>query len=97
MIDIETIKHIAKLSRLTLTEKEEVLFSKQLNEIFNYVELLSEVDTDGVEETTQVTGLKNVVAEDIAIEIDEHTKEKLREQFSSRDGDYLRVQKVFDN
>ena len=38
--------------------------SKDLSEILNYVELLSTVDTDGVEPTYQVTGLKNVWRED---------------------------------
>ncbi len=93
-IDQEKIRHIAKLSRLSLTDEEVVLFSKQLTEIFSYVETLQEVNTEGVPETCQVTGLKNVFAEDVVESIDEFTREKLLEQFPNRDGDLLRVQKV---
>lgn len=64
MIDEKQVKHIAKLSRLKLKDDEVKRFSGQLNDIFQYVEQLNGVDTDGVEETSQVTGLKNVSQED---------------------------------
>lgn len=95
-IDQEKIRHIAKLSRLSLTDEEVVLFSKQLTDIFSYVETLQEVNTDGIKETSQVTGLKNVFSDDEVEEIDEHMREKLLQQFPSREGDLLSVQKVFE-
>jgi len=58
------IKHIAKLANLRLKAEDETKFEKQLNEIVAYVEKLNEVDTKGVEITSQVTGLKNVTRED---------------------------------
>ena len=39
-------------------------YSEQLSGILSYVEQLSEVNTDGVEPTAQVTGLENVFRED---------------------------------
>lgn len=60
MIDEKQVKHIAKLARLELTEDEVKKFSVQISDILQYAEQLSQVDTDGVEETSQVTGLKNV-------------------------------------
>lgn len=64
MISEEEVKHIAKLARLSLTEKEIKTFSVQLSDVFEYVELLNSVDTNGVEETSQVTGLQNVTEKD---------------------------------
>ena len=64
MISEDEVRHVAKLARLKLTDKEVKKFSTQLSDIFDYVDLLEELDTDGVEETSQVTGLKSVTEKD---------------------------------
>lgn len=56
----EEILHIAQLARLSVSEEKLDQFAHQLSDVLEYVEKLSEVDTDGVEETSQVTGLENV-------------------------------------
>lgn len=60
------IKTVAKLANLHLTAEEEEKFSKQLEETAVYVDELEEVETDNIEATSQVTGLENVLREDIA-------------------------------
>lgn len=60
----EDVKHVAKLSRLELTNEELETYSEQLSSILDFVDKLNEVDTDGVEPTAQVTGLKNVLRKD---------------------------------
>lgn len=60
----EEIKHVAKLARLKLTDEEVRKYGKQLSQILDYMDILNEVDTDKVEATSQVTGLKNVVEKD---------------------------------
>ncbi|MBA4336648.1 Asp-tRNA(Asn)/Glu-tRNA(Gln) amidotransferase GatCAB subunit C [bacterium] len=64
MLSEDDVKHIAKLARLKLSDEEIKKFSGQLSGIFKYVEQLDEVNTDGLEETSQVTGLKNVTQAD---------------------------------
>lgn len=59
------VQHIAKLARLALTDAEVDKFTGQLTTILEYVEQLNEVDTDGVVPTAQVTGLKNVMRDDV--------------------------------
>lgn len=59
------VQHIAKLARLALTDAEVDKFTKQLTDILGYVAQLNEVDTEGVLPTSQVTGLKNVMREDV--------------------------------
>jgi aspartyl-tRNA(Asn)/glutamyl-tRNA(Gln) amidotransferase subunit C len=60
-IDVE---HIAHLARLSLTESEKEKFSTQLNSILTYVEKLKELDTTGVEPTSHVLEISNVMRED---------------------------------
>ena len=62
------VKKVAKLANLTIDPKDEPKFEKQLTEILGYIEKLKEVDTEGVEITSQVTGLENVTREDNSAE-----------------------------
>lgn len=64
MITPAQVRHIAKLARLGLQEADIEKFSKQLSNIFAYIEKLNEVDTSSVAPTAQVTGLNNVMRED---------------------------------
>ncbi|MCC6276993.1 MAG: Asp-tRNA(Asn)/Glu-tRNA(Gln) amidotransferase subunit GatC [Oligoflexia bacterium] len=53
----ETIRKIAHLARLELTEKEVQTYSKQLTGILDYVSQLSKVDTTGVEPLVTATDM----------------------------------------
>jgi len=55
---------LARLARLTITDEEVEKYRAELSEILKYVEQLQNVDIEGLEPTSQVTGLKNVMAED---------------------------------
>ena len=57
------VQHVAKLARLNLTPEEEQMFTGQLNAILQYAEKLNELDTEGVEPTTHVLHLSNVMRE----------------------------------
>lgn len=59
-ITTEDVKKIAELSRLKLTEKELEEFAEKFTDTLEYMDMLDELDTDGVDETYQVTGLTNV-------------------------------------
>lgn len=54
MINEEIITKIGKLSRTKLSDEEKSHFAAQLNGVLNWVEVLQEVNTDGVEEMTSV-------------------------------------------
>ncbi len=58
------ILKLAQLSRLGLTDDEVTEFSEELTAILQYVEQLDSVDTDGLNPTSQVTGLTNVTRPD---------------------------------
>jgi aspartyl-tRNA(Asn)/glutamyl-tRNA(Gln) amidotransferase subunit C len=65
MITPEQVKHIAKLARLGIKDEDVEKFSKQLSSIMEYVEKLNDVDVNNVAPTSQVTGLENVMREDV--------------------------------
>ena len=58
------VPHVAKLASLPLTDEESTKFASQLSAILDYVKQLEKVDTSAVEETSQITGLENVLRED---------------------------------
>jgi aspartyl-tRNA(Asn)/glutamyl-tRNA(Gln) amidotransferase subunit C len=60
----EEVKHVANLARLTFDEEEIELFTKQLGDIIDFAEQLNELDTEGVEPTTHVLDIKNVLRND---------------------------------
>ncbi len=61
-----TILHLAQLSRLQLDDSEVDSLTIDITNILGYVKQLDELNTDGVEPTYQVTGLKNVWRRDEA-------------------------------
>ncbi len=58
------IAHIAKLANVPVTSEQVEELTKQVGVTVEYVSQLSMVDTVGVTETSQVTGLENVLRED---------------------------------
>ncbi|WP_070120943.1 Asp-tRNA(Asn)/Glu-tRNA(Gln) amidotransferase subunit GatC [Bacillus marinisedimentorum] len=65
-IDKDQVKHVAHLARLSITEDEAEVFTKQLDNIISFAEQLNELDTTDVEPTTHVLDMKNVLREDNA-------------------------------
>jgi aspartyl-tRNA(Asn)/glutamyl-tRNA(Gln) amidotransferase subunit C len=60
----DDVLKLAALSKLKLADEEIEKLQVELSEILNYVEVLNQTDTDGLEPTYQVTGLKNVMRAD---------------------------------
>lgn len=48
-VTVETVDHVARLARLSLTEDERALFARQLDDILAWAEALQAVDVSGVE------------------------------------------------
>ncbi len=60
------VERVAQLANLPLTDEEKKKFESQLEETLTYIEQLNEVDTKNVEPTSQVTGLENILREDVS-------------------------------
>lgn len=63
-IDAATVKHVARLARLAITEDEVAILQGELNQILGFVEQLNEVDVAGVEPMTSVQPLAMKMRED---------------------------------
>lgn len=94
MITKEEVKHIAKLARLGLTEKEIKKFQKELSKILDYIEKLKEVDVENVEPTSHSILFENVMREDKEKEKLKMKNEKLMELAPETKNGYLKVKKV---
>jgi aspartyl-tRNA(Asn)/glutamyl-tRNA(Gln) amidotransferase subunit C len=64
MIDRDQVLHVARLARLRLDEGEVERMSGELSGILDHVERISELDLEGVEPTTHVIELANVLRPD---------------------------------
>ena len=53
-IDLKTIKHISKLSRISVDDVKADKLAGDLNSIFDFIEKLNELNTDKVEPLTSV-------------------------------------------
>jgi len=54
-IDLKTIKHISKLSRISVDEQKAEKLAEDLNSIFKFIEKLNKLKTDNVEPLTSIS------------------------------------------
>lgn len=96
-MDSKTIKHIASLARVELTNKEEEKISNDLSAILGYIDKLNNINTDEVEPLYQTTGLINSMREDKFrkdFEMDESLNEKLIGQAPKKEKRFIRVKSI---
>ncbi|CAN5669615.1 Asp-tRNA(Asn)/Glu-tRNA(Gln) amidotransferase subunit GatC [soil metagenome] len=89
----DDVLKLAQLARLRLTKEEIEKFKFEIQEILEYVELLQQVDVSGVEPTSQVTGLTNVLRPDKVIDYNLTKKELLKTTPTAADG-HIKVKRV---
>ena len=81
-IDEKEIVKVANLARLDLADDEKAEFSKQLNDIIEYVEKINELDTSGIKPADHIVEMKNVTREDsVAKSLDISDIEKIAPDF----------------
>jgi aspartyl-tRNA(Asn)/glutamyl-tRNA(Gln) amidotransferase subunit C len=64
MIDREQVLHVARLARLELSDEEVERMATELSGILEHVDRISALDLEGVEPTTHVVALENVLRAD---------------------------------
>ena len=65
MIDRDQVLHVARLARLKLTDEEVERMSSELSAVLDHIENISQLDLDGVQPTSHVVELENVLREDV--------------------------------
>lgn len=61
----DLIKYLESLARITLSEDEEKKMGSELQDILTYIDMLNELDTDGVEAMSHCFPVTNVMREDV--------------------------------
>ena len=73
-IDKNTVKHISKLSRISLDEKKVDSLTRDLSSIMKFIEKLNELNTD------KITPLTSIIDASLKSRKDEPENEKIRDQ-----------------
>lgn len=64
-VDTATVKRVARLARLAVTDEQAEAFKGELNTILGFVEQLNEVNVDGVEPMTAVVAIEARMRDDM--------------------------------
>jgi aspartyl-tRNA(Asn)/glutamyl-tRNA(Gln) amidotransferase subunit C len=89
----DDVLKLARLARLELTEDEIEAYRTQLSAVLDYVAQLQQVDIEGLEPTTQVTGLTNVMRDDELLDYGIDPKELLQLAPQNEDG-HIKVKRM---
>jgi aspartyl-tRNA(Asn)/glutamyl-tRNA(Gln) amidotransferase subunit C len=64
-VDTQTVKRVARLARIAVTDEDAERMTGELNAILGFVEQLNEVDVSGVEPMTSVTPMEMKKRQDV--------------------------------
>ena len=67
-IDVATVRKVARLARIAQPEETVEQLARELSGIMNWIEQLSEVDTDGVEPMTSAVHVPMPMRDDVVTE-----------------------------
>lgn len=94
-LSIEEVRKIAKMARIHLTPEEEIRHAVTMSSVLDFINILNELDVEGIEPTAQVTGLEDVLREDVARDC--IYKKELIAQMPSININQLKVPAVFSD
>ena len=93
-IDLKTIKHISKLSRISVDDKRAKKLVSDLNAIFDFIEKLNKLKTDNIKPLTSVADIS------LTLRSDEVKSRDIRDQIvknsPQKNEDYFVVPKVIE-
>lgn len=88
IITDETIEYVGILAKLELSEEEKEAAKKDMSNMLNYIDMLNELNTDGVEPMSNVFPVKNVFREDVVTNLDD-SENMLLNAPEEKDGSYM--------
>ena len=93
-VDLKTVKRVAHLARIALSEDEAERMMGELNGILGFVEQLSEVDVSGVEPMTSVTPMAMKKRQDVVN--DGEIADRIVANAPASEDNYFMVPKVIE-
>ena len=93
-VDLATVKRVARLARIAVTEEDAQRMTGELNGILGFVEQLSEVNVDGIEPMTSVTPMTMKKRADVVT--DGNKADDVVANAPNHDRDFFTVPKVVE-
>ncbi|KQQ74338.1 glutamyl-tRNA amidotransferase [Rhizobium sp. Leaf321] len=93
-VDLATVKRVARLARIAVTEDEANRMVGELNGIIDFVEQLSEVDVTGVEPMTSVMPMEMRLRADVVT--DGNKADEIVANAPATDRNFFMVPKVVE-
>ncbi|QNM06818.1 Asp-tRNA(Asn)/Glu-tRNA(Gln) amidotransferase subunit GatC [Qiania dongpingensis] len=87
VITDETIEYVGILAKLELSEEEKENAKKDMANMLDYIDMLNELDTEGVEPMSHVFPVNNVFREDVVTNGDDR-EQMLANAPDKKDGCY---------
>lgn len=94
ILTAETVRKVAKLARLKLSDAEVEQFTGQLGGVLGYVDVLNELNTDGVEPLAHPLEIADVLRDDVAIP--SLPRDAALSNSPKSDGKYFLVPQILD-
>ena len=94
MLSQKEVQHIAGLARITLSDEEIKKFQQDLGKVFDYFEILKEVDAENVHPMTHSVLLMNIKREDKAKSKTNHDGQYLIDMAPAKKNGYLKVKSI---
>ena len=89
----DDVLRLARLARLELGDDEVTQLQSELGTILDYVTQLEAVDVSGMQPTTQVSGLQNVMREDVPVEY-QASREALLNLLPQAQDEHIKVRRM---
>lgn len=89
----DDVLRLARLARLELGDNEVAQLQTELGTILDYVTQLEAVDVSGLQPTTQVSGLQNVMREDVPVEY-QASREALLNLLPQSHDEHIKVRRM---
>ncbi len=93
-VDLATVKRVARLARLAVSDEDAARMTGELNGILGFVEQLDEVDVMGVEPMTSVTPMAMKKRADVVT--DGNKADAIVANAPATDRNYFQVPKVVE-
>jgi len=93
----EELEIIAFLARIEIKENEKEKYLKDMNKMFNYIEVLQEPDVADLKPTTHVTKLRNVWREDVVKPCPQEVIDMMLDSAPEREKTFYKVKKVISD
>ncbi|MDR1522658.1 MAG: Asp-tRNA(Asn)/Glu-tRNA(Gln) amidotransferase subunit GatC [Endomicrobium sp.] len=92
----EELETTAFLARIDIKEDEKEKYLKDINSMFEYIEILQEPDVANLKPTTHVTELRNVWREDVVRPCPREVIEQMLNSAPEREGTFYKIKKVIE-